>query len=383
MKKILASLIAVFMVISCMSVAAFAENDSSIGLTEWMANGKATGVNAAAFLSGAENRPSREELETMLSLANTYFQCHMLTGTHFIVVQDADKQAEVMSMFTQFAGLDTSGTVMVLVMADGVKDQEHHAAQYFPGPTQTNGGNPEYWNMYYGILEAGWASGYLNLLARDMGYRTRVFAALNIPNAETGEVDFFGTGGNFAYINGENWDIKEYMTSKDGSDIFDHYVLALDDEIPLEGNVTLLCAMLIGKINEADAVTGATQTVAFSERRMANYDFWDWDEDYVPESAEEVNIADLPDGTYPGMGSDLHGSITVYVTIENGKIVSVAVDETSKEIMLSTEDVLSDYFDSVVAAQSAEVDGISGATTESAALKEAINNALHAAAVVG
>ena len=204
MKKILASLIAVFMVISCMSVAAFAENDSSIGLTEWMANGKATGVNAAAFLSGAENRPSREELETMLSLANTYFQCHMLTGTHFIVVQDADKQAEVMSMFTQFAGLDTSGTVMVLVMADGVKDQEHHAAQYFPGPTQTNGGNPEYWNMYYGILEAGWASGYLNLLARDMGYRTRVFAALNIPNAETGEVDFFGTGGNFAYINGEN-----------------------------------------------------------------------------------------------------------------------------------------------------------------------------------
>ena len=383
MKKILASLIAVFMVISCMSVAAFAENDSSIGLTEWMANGKATGVNAAAFLSGAENRPSREELETMLSLANTYFQCHMLTGTHFIVVQDADKQAEVMSMFTQFAGLDTSGTVMVLVMADGVKDQEHHAAQYFPGPTQTNGGNPEYWNMYYGILEAGWASGYLNLLARDMGYRTRVFAALNIPNAETGEVDFFGTGGNFAYINGENWDIKEYMTSKDGSDIFDHYVLALDDEIPLEGNVTLL------KEDGENDDEGGTENG--DEPGKADPSPDEEDENGGNGEENEEPAAGYGDGTYVAEADCIDQSedplfeytVKTTIVIQNGKIVSVAVDETSKEIMLSTEDVLSDYFDSVVAAQSAEVDGISGATTESAALKEAINNALHAAAVVG
>ena len=249
MKKLVALILAVVL-INCLLFSAVAE--STLGLTEWMAAGGATGANTPAFLSGAENRPSKEELTQMLSLANTYFQCHMLTGTHFVVIQDAEKQAEIMSMFTQFVGLDTTGTVMVLVMADGVKDQEHHAAQYYPGPTQANGGNPEYWNMYYGIYEAGWASGYLNLLARDMGYRTRAYAALNIPNAETGEVDFYGTGGNFAWITGENWDIEQYMTSKDGSEAFDHYVLALDDTIPLEGNVTLLCAMLIGKIDDAE-----------------------------------------------------------------------------------------------------------------------------------
>lgn len=376
MKKMLSLALAILMTLSM--TAALAE--SAIGLTDWMAGGNATGANTPAFLPGAEHRPSKEELTEMLSLANTYFQCHMLTGTHFVVIQDAAKQAEILQMFTQFVGLDTTGTVMVLVMADGVKDQEHHAAPYYPGATEVNGGNPEYWNMYYGIYEAGWATGYLNLLARDMGYRTRVYAALNIPNAETGEVDLYGTGGNFAYINGENWKIDEYMTSKDGGEAFDHYVLALDDTIPLDGNVTLLCAMLIGSIDETDTVTGATLNVALSEKRMANFDFWDWDDEYVPESLGAMDLSSVPDGTYSGIAADLHGQITVNVTIKDGKIVSLDVDEASREIMVSTDEMLQGYFDAVVESQSPNVDGITGATTEAAALKEAISLALLSAA---
>ena len=383
MKKVLSCAVALVLLLSCFGVSAFAESKSTIGLTDWIAEGNATGANTPAFLPGAENRPSKEDLDTMLSLANTYFQCHMLTGTHFVVVQDAEKQAEIMSMFTQFVGLDTTGTVMVLVMADGVKDQEHHAAQYYPGPTQVNGGNPEYWNMYYGILEAGWASGYLNLLARDMGYRTRMYAALNIPNAETGEVDFYGTGGNFAYINGENWEIEQYMTSKDGSEVFDHYVLALDDYIPLEGNVTLLCAMLIGSIEEADAMTGATLNIAISEKRMSNYDYWDWDDDYVPVTNTGMDLSSIPIGTYSGIAADLHGQITVNVTVSGGEITEISVDEASRGIMISTDEQLETYFGSVIDAQSTEVDGISGATTETTALKEAIALAIASAIAVG
>ncbi len=383
MKKMISILIVFALLCSCCT--AFADNDvhSEIGLTDWMANGDATGVNAGAFLPGAENRPSRSELEKMLSLANTYFMCHMLTGAHFVVIQDAEKQAEILNLFTMFAGLDTTGTVTVLVMADGLKDQEHHAAQYYPGATEVNGGNPEYWNMYYGILEAGWASGYLNLLARDMGYRTRVFAALNIPNAETGEVDYYGTGGNFDYINGENWEIDQYMRSKDGSKEFDHYVLALDDTIPLDGNVTLLCAMVIGKINEADAVSSATQTIALSPKRMSNFDFWDWDDNYIPEATNAYDLSKIPDGTYVGNGADLHGQITVYVTIEDGAITGLEVDDESRKIMLSNDDQLAQFFQSVVDTQSTSVDGISGATTESSALKDAITLAVMSGAIAG
>ena len=381
MKRTIAAILTLLMVFSLLSTSVFA--DSQIGLTDFMAAGGATGVNASAFLPGAENRPTKEDLDTMLSLANTYFQCHMLTGAHFVVIQDAEKQAEILNIFTMFAGLDTSGTVTVLVMADGVKDQEHHAAQYYPGPSEVNGGNPEYWNMYYGILEAGWATGYLNLLARDMGYRTRVFAALNIPNAETGEVDYYGTGGNFAYINGENWVIDDYMHSKDGTEEFDHYVLALDDYIPLDGNATLLCAMVIGKINEPDATSSATLNIALSEKRMSNYDYWDWDDDYVPEVKAGIDLSAIPDGTYVGYGADLHGQIAVYVTIENGAITNLEVDDASREIMLSTDEQLSTFFESVVAAQSADVDGISGATTESSALKDAIVLAIMSGAIGG
>lgn len=281
MKKNLVALLVALLLLA-FSACAVAEYNPQ-DFIEWMAEGGPNGANTNAFLPGTENKPTREDMETMLSLANTYFQCHGLTGTHFIVIQDEAEQEEIMKLFVDFVGLDCSGTNMVLVMADGVKDQAHHAAQYYPGTKKENGGNPEYWNMYFGIYEAGWASGYLNLVATSLGYRTRAYAALNIPNAELGEVSLYGTGGNFAYIQGENWDIEKYMTSKNGATAFDHYVMALDDTIPCEGNVTLLCAILVGKIDEADAVSGATK---YSEPRMQNYDFWDWDDNYTAPEAQ-------------------------------------------------------------------------------------------------
>ena len=371
MKKFFAMLLAAAMLLC--SVSAVAE--SAIGLTDWMADGNATGAVTPGFKGGVENRPSKEELTEMLTLANTYFQCHSLTGTHFVVIQDAQEQAEILSVFSQFVGLDTTGTVMVLVMADGVKDQEHHAASYYPGTTETNGGNPEYWNMYYGIYEAGWASGYLNLVARDMGYRCRAYAALSIPNAETGEVDLYGTGGNFAYIQGDNWDIEKYMTSEDGSESFDHYVMALDDTIPLEGNVTLLCAILIGSIDETDTASGATE---LPEKRMDNFDFWDWDDNYTPVTSAGMDMAGLPDGDYIGNGTNLEGTVSVTVTIADGKIAAIKLNEGSS--VISSEDDINAFFAAVVAGQSTDVDTISGATTETNALKDAIALALSAAA---
>lgn len=109
---------------------------------------------------------------------------------------------------------------------------------------------------------------------------------------------------------------------------------------------------------------------------MGNYDFWDWDDEYVPVSNTAMDLSAVPDGTYSGIGADMHGNITVNVTIEGGKITAVGVDEESRGLMVSTDEALDAYFASVLEAQSTEVDGISGATTETTALKEAITLAI-------
>lgn len=262
------------------------EKFSMEGFSEWAINGGNAGTYSGSFLSGAENRPTDDEIETILQAANTYFQCHGLTGAHFIVIKDDAEQSAIVPFFF---GNDTSGTVTILVLSDGLKDQEHHANAYYPGSSSENGGNPEYWNMYYGIYETGWASAYLNLAAIEAGYRTRAYAALGITNAETGEVSYYGTGGNFNYIQTENWDIEKYMTSKDGSEAFDHYVMALDEEIPAEENLTLLCAIVMGKVDETDATSSATGSMDYKQGIRYNYDFWD--KDYDPTTADSTSSA--------------------------------------------------------------------------------------------
>lgn len=256
------------------------------GFSEWAINGGNAGAYSAGFLGGSENRPSDEEIETILQAANTYFQCHRLTGAHFIVIKNTDEQNNIIP---SFYGVDTTGTITVLVLSDGIKDQKHHANSYYPGSTKDNGGNPEYWNMYYGIYETGWASAYLNLAAIEAGYRTRAYAALGITNAESGIVDYYGTGGNFAYIQTDNWDIEKYMSTQDESEDFTHYVFALDEEIPANGNLTLLCAIVIGKIDETDVTTSATGSMDYKSKIRYNYDFWD--KDYDPTTQDSTSSA--------------------------------------------------------------------------------------------
>jgi hypothetical protein len=233
----------------------------------WIQGENATAAVRAAFLPGRENRPTDEELIKMFTVANTYLECHGLGAAHFVVIKDENKQADIL----KFMPLEVSGTVTVLVLADGIKDQEHHAARYYPGTRAVNGGNPEYWTMHLGIYEAGWASGYLNLAAASLGYRTRAFAALNLYAPDLNQTSPYITGGNWEVIRKNNWEISEFTTSKDGSKRFDHYVPALRNTIPLEGNLTLLCAIVIGSINEVDAVT----SVSHFNDKLTNYDFWD------------------------------------------------------------------------------------------------------------
>lgn len=67
------------------------------------------------------------------------------------------------------------------------------------------------------------------------------------------------------------------------------------------------------------------------------------------------------------------------VTVEGGAVTSIDINEESRSVMISTDEQLAAFLDAVVEAQSPEVDGISGATTETTALRTAIGMALASA----
>jgi len=252
-------------------------------LGAWLANrtNVAAASSAAAFLPGEEHAPTDEQLTRILTTANNYMWCHMLTAPHFIVIRDPEEQQKLLGTM----GVTGNGTVTVLVLADGVSDQEHHVEQYSPRTDQF--GVEHYWQMYYCIYEAGEAGAMLNLAAISEGFRVRNYGAITLYNQgvkdafpEGDGIDIWYAGGNFDVIQGENWDISRYTSSKDGTQKFDHFFYGgyTDGQmtgrtIDVEGNLTLLCAIVIGTIDETDTVSGAT-AVATGNGQNSNFDFW-------------------------------------------------------------------------------------------------------------
>ncbi len=83
------------------------------------------------------------------------------------------------------------------------------------------------------------------------------------------------------------------------------------------------------------------------------------------------------DGTHIGTGEGYNGQVTVAVRVSEGQITGVTVVSTGDDG--EYWDKAAAIIDEVVAAQSADVDAVSGATYSSNGLKEAIGNALAAA----
>ena len=85
-----------------------------------------------------------------------------------------------------------------------------------------------------------------------------------------------------------------------------------------------------------------------------------------------------PDGVYLGTGTGFGGTIKVAITLRDGRIQSIEILEAAYEtpaFLASAEAVV----DRILAAQSAEVDAVAGATYSSNGIKEAVVNALAAA----
>lgn len=81
------------------------------------------------------------------------------------------------------------------------------------------------------------------------------------------------------------------------------------------------------------------------------------------------------DGTYQGEADGFGGTVAVEVTIENGKITGIEVTSAENEdgAYLS---MAKDIIPKIIAAQSSDVDTISGATFSSTGIKNASQEAL-------
>lgn len=86
-----------------------------------------------------------------------------------------------------------------------------------------------------------------------------------------------------------------------------------------------------------------------------------------------VDLAKIPDGVYVGAFNDFRWSNKVEVTVDNHEIVAIAIQ--SKQLIDSAQ-VMDQLIPAVIAAQSPDVDAVSGATADSNAYLKAIENAL-------
>ena len=93
------------------------------------------------------------------------------------------------------------------------------------------------------------------------------------------------------------------------------------------------------------------------------------------QTVETVATDDLEDGYYIGTGSGYGGELKVEVAVENGEIVDVVVLEHGESDGVS-DPAFEQLPDAIIAANSADVDTVSGATMTSEGLKTAVNNAL-------
>lgn len=94
----------------------------------------------------------------------------------------------------------------------------------------------------------------------------------------------------------------------------------------------------------------------------------------VQQQAEETGV-DYADGTYTGSGQGFGGTVSVEVTISGGSITEITVTDAAGEDAAYLNRA-AQMIDRMLAAQSAEVDTISGATFSSNGIKTAVQQAL-------
>ena len=195
--------------------------------------------------------PTDEEIEKMLHFAMKAPTGDHWTETFFLVVRDpAAQQGIIGESFGTLEGCANEGTVTILILVDNILPQEEHLSDYSqvvlaPGAEMA-------------CFNSGLTCGMLNVAANAMGYSTHYFF---VPHGEL--------------IKGPERDPSYFLSGNDYTRLWGAFQPYGDEsgclELPVEGNVKMLGAVVIGTPNkDEDARTSATMFV-----RPDNFAFWD------------------------------------------------------------------------------------------------------------
>ena len=104
-----------------------------------------------------------------------------------------------------------------------------------------------------------------------------------------------------------------------------------------------------------------------------------WQEQKMQQESEAADTVSYADGTYTGSGDGFGGTITVEVTVTDHRLAAIDILEADDEDTAYL-DKARQIIDDMIAAQSTEVDTISGATFSSSGIQMAVQTALEGAA---
>lgn len=360
--------------------------------------------NGGAFLEGEENAPTDEQIIEIMKIANSFMYCHGLTAPHFIVIRDPEEQNAVIPMWH----VANSGTVTILALADGCKDQDHHEELYNAKGDQLN-----YWQLDQGLIELGQALAYLNLAARSYGFRIRNFSNFALENLSRAE-GIEGGGvtddghewfGNWSIEQGPGHDISKYAVGKDGVTEFTHYSQEIDRDISVGGNLTIHFAIIMGKVDDTIAANVTDHKARIGrlgypvDQRREEFNFAIWDEslngaslyepdadfeqaveDYNEQTPVVTDASEVPADAKYGSAEGFASTVEVAVTTDDsGAITAVYVTEENDTPNVGgmAARVMPERFVGLSTAEEIQaVDGYTGATHTSQAIRDAVQAAL-------
>ena len=104
-----------------------------------------------------------------------------------------------------------------------------------------------------------------------------------------------------------------------------------------------------------------------------------WQEQKMQQESGAADTVSYADGTYTGSGDGFGGTITVEVTVADHQLTAIEIID-AKDEDTAYLDKARQIMDNMIAAQSTEVDTISGATFSSTGIQMAVQAALEGAA---
>ena len=178
-----------------------------------------------------------------------------------------------------------------------------------------------------------------------------------------------GNGGEMKVdVTVENGKISDIVLQEGHAETPGIYEMAVDQVIP---------AIIEAQSTDVDSASGASMSSAGIKEAV---------EDALSKAAAgsadaaEESGSGYADGVYEGSGNGNGGEMKVDVTVENGKISDIVLQEGHAETPGIYEMAVDQVIPAIIEAQSTDVDSASGASMSSAGIKEAVEDALSKAA---